>query len=33
MWPAIRQAYDWLHQAAHLLANAEQRDVLTLKQE
>jgi len=33
MWPAIRQAYDWLHQASHLLANAEQRDVLTLKQE
>jgi hypothetical protein len=33
LWPAIRQAYAWVHQAAHLLANAEQRDVDTLKQE
>lgn len=33
MWPAIQQAYDWLHQAAHLLANEEQRDAITLKQE
>jgi hypothetical protein len=33
LWPPIRQAYAWLHQAAHLLANAEQRDVETLKQE
>lgn len=33
MWPAIRQAYDWLHQAAHLLANAEQRDGVALQQE
>ncbi len=29
----IRQAYAWLHQAAHLLANAEQRAVTTLQQE
>jgi hypothetical protein len=33
LWPAIRQAYTWVHQAAHLLANAEQRDVDALKQE
>jgi hypothetical protein len=33
LWPAIRQAYVWLHQAAHLLANAEQRAVSTLQQE
>jgi len=33
LWPPIRQAYVWLHQAAHLLANAEQRDVPTLQQE
>jgi hypothetical protein len=32
-WPPIQQAYAWLHQAAHLLANAEQRDVATLQQE
>jgi hypothetical protein len=29
----FQQAYAWLHQAAHLLANAEQRDVDTLQQE
>ena len=33
LWPPIRQAYAWLYQAAHLLANAEQRDVSTLQQE
>jgi hypothetical protein len=33
LWPAIRQAYGWLHQAAHLLANAAQHDVATLQQE
>lgn len=33
MWPAIRQAYAWVHQAAHLLANADQHDVEILKQE
>lgn len=33
LWPPIRQAYAWLHEAAHLLANAEQRAVETLKQE
>jgi hypothetical protein len=33
LWPPLRQAYTWVHQAAHLLSNAEQRDVDTLKQE
>jgi hypothetical protein len=33
LWPAIQQAYVWVHKAAHLLANAEQRDADTLKQE
>src|ERR1700686_2475244 len=33
LWLPIQQAYAWLHQAAHLLANAEQRDVTTLQQE
>jgi hypothetical protein len=33
LWPAIRQAYAWVHQAAHLLANTSQRDVATLQQE
>ena len=33
LWPAIQQAYAWVHQAAHLLANAEQHDVDTLKQD
>jgi hypothetical protein len=33
LWPPIRQAYAWLHQAAHLLANAEQHDVASLQQE
>lgn len=33
LWPPIRQAYAWLHQAAHLLANAEQHAVTTLQQE
>jgi len=33
LWPAIEQAYAWVHQAAHLLANADQHDVDTLKQE
>lgn len=32
LWPAIQQAYAWVHQAAHLLANAEQHDVTSLKQ-
>jgi hypothetical protein len=31
LWPAIRQAYAWVHRAAHLLANAEGRDVLELR--
>jgi hypothetical protein len=33
LWPAIRRGYAWVHQAAHLLANAEQREVGTLQQE
>jgi hypothetical protein len=33
LWPPIRQAYAWVHQAAHLLANAEQHDIATLQQE
>ncbi|HEX6554080.1 MAG TPA: ISNCY family transposase [Ktedonobacteraceae bacterium] len=33
LWAAIEQAYAWVHQAAHLLANADQRDVDTLKRE
>jgi len=33
LWPPIRQAYTWIHQAAHLLANAQQRDVATLQEE
>ena len=33
LWSAIQQAYAWVHQAAHLLANAEQRDVTALQQE
>jgi hypothetical protein len=32
-WPPLRQAYTWLHQAAHLLANAQERDVASLQQE
>ncbi len=32
LWPPIQQAYSWLHQAAHVLTNEEQRDVATLKQ-
>ncbi len=32
-WPPLRQAYAWLYQAAHLLANAEQREVSSLQQE
>jgi hypothetical protein len=26
LWPELRQAYDWVHQAAHILANHEHRD-------
>ncbi|MBO0790609.1 MAG: transposase [Ktedonobacteraceae bacterium] len=33
LFPAIQQAYLWVHQAAHLLANAEQHDGDTLKRE
>jgi hypothetical protein len=31
LFPAIKLAYTWVHQAAHLLANAEQHEVDTLK--
>jgi len=30
-WPAIRVAYGWVHQAAHILANAEDRDSATVR--
>ena len=33
MWPAIRQAYEWVYQAAHLLANAQEHPVEVLEQE
>jgi hypothetical protein len=33
IFPAIEQAYAWIHQAAHLLANIEQREVTALKQD
>ena len=33
LFPAIEQAYTWIYQAAHLLANAEQHDVDTLKRD
>ncbi len=33
LFPAIKLAYGWVHQAAHLLANADQRDVDTLKRD
>lgn len=33
LWPAIQQAYDWLHQAAQLLANADQQEEASLKQQ
>jgi hypothetical protein len=33
LFPSIHQAYGWVHQAAHLLANAEQHHVDTLKQD
>jgi len=32
LWPEIEQAYAWVHRAAHLLANAEQRSVDDLRQ-
>jgi hypothetical protein len=32
-WPPIRQAYTWLHQAAHLLSNAQRHQVSTLQRE
>lgn len=30
-WPAIRTAFGWLHQAAHLLNNSSERDVRLLR--
>jgi hypothetical protein len=32
-WPLLRQAYAWVHQAAHLLNNVEERDVLVLRRD
>lgn len=32
LWPDIGAAYDWVHQLAHLLANAEQRSADELRQ-
>lgn len=31
LWPDIRRAYGWVHQAAHLLANADGHDVWTVR--
>ena len=31
-WPAIRTAFSWLHQAAHLLNNSSERNVHVLRQ-
>lgn len=33
LWPAITQAYEWLHQAAHILSNDQQADGTALKEE
>lgn len=33
LYPEISQASDWLHQAAHILANQAQHDQATLKEE
>ena len=33
LWPPIKQAYAWVYQAAHLLANREQHDVASLQQD
>jgi hypothetical protein len=33
LWPAIQQAYTWVHQAAHLLTNAEQHEVDVLRRD
>jgi hypothetical protein len=33
LWPSIEQAYEWLHQAAHILGNEQQANVATLKEE
>lgn len=33
LWPAIKQAYAWLHQAAHILANSEGQAQTVLKEE
>ena len=32
LWPPIQTAYGWVHQAAHLLANHEQRDGVAVRQ-
>ena len=33
MWPAIRQAYEWVHRAVHLLGNEEGLGILELRGE
>ena len=32
LWPPIQTAYDWVHQAAHLLANHQGQDAASLQQ-
>jgi hypothetical protein len=32
LWPEIARAYGWVHQAAHLLANAERRSAVEVQQ-
>jgi len=31
LWPDIRVGYRWVHQVAHILSNADQRDALTMQ--
>ncbi len=33
LWPAIRQAYEWVHRAAHLLGNEEGLGILQMRRE
>lgn len=32
-WPEIRTAYDWVHQAAHILGNSDNHDAAAIRQE
>jgi hypothetical protein len=32
LWPDIRVGYRWVHQAAHILSNQDQREALTVQQ-